>query len=682
MTKSELITPHHLTRKAVIYIRQSSPHQQISNQESVRLQYSLKQRAMDIGWQEKDIEVIDSDLGRSGAGTADREGFKEMLTKVTLGEVSIILAWEVTRLCRNCTDWYPLLDICGYKGCLIADVDGIYDPATPNGRMLLGLKGQLSEIELHTIRTRMTAGLENKAARGELVQHLPVGLVHDRDGNVHKHPDLEVQRRIELIFETFLRVGSANRVLRFFNENNLSLPRQDDNGKICWRKPTGPAILSTLKNPAYAGAFVRGKTQMVRCQSDPSKKYPKKLPIEQWRHLVKDQYPKYIDWNTYEKIQSKLEDNYADHDRNKNRGVAREGAILLHGIAYCGECGHKMVVQYKTGNYYLCNHLRHVYGVPVCQRIPGDPVDAVVVKAFFEAASPIELNAYEKALEKQRQIEEKIDKSHCQQLERLEYQANLAQRQYALADPANRLVTAELERRWEMALWELKQAQEEYDKRKEQRPTGSISPEIRELFTNIGQKLPEIWNTGLLCRAKKKELIRAIIDKVIMYRVDHDKVNVRIVWKGGENSSFQIPVKVGCFDRLSSAKEIGETIVSLFEQGKSDEEIAETLTKQGHRSPRKDFMLVSTVGIFRYKHGLIRNKSQSHPYHVNGYLTVAQLAKAIGVSNYWIYDRIHNGTIKIAKDAKTQIYLFPDNPNTIIKFKKLKSGKVQKLRFS
>jgi len=679
MNKSELITNRHLTRKAVIYIRQSTPQQQISNQESLRLQYALKQRALDFGWQEKEIEVIDSDLGRSGA-TANREGFKEMLAKVTLGEVGIILAWEVTRLSRNCTDWYPLLDICGYKGCLIADADGIYDPATPNGRMILGLKGQISELELHTIRTRMTAGLENKAARGDLVQHLPVGFVHQRDGKVYKNPDLEVQRRIELIFETFLKVGSANKVCHFFNENNLLLPRQDVDKKISWKIPSVPAILSTLKNPAYAGVFVRGKSQTVRCQSDPSKKSRKRLPIEQWRHVCKDKYPQYISWATYEKIQAKLRDNYTEYDRNKTRGVARGGANLLHGIAYCGKCGHKMVVQYKKGNQYLCNYFSQIYGVPMCERIPSDTVDAIVVKAFFEAASPIELNAYEKALEKQKQIEEKLDQAQRQKLQRLEYQTNLAQRQYDEADPSNRLVSAELEKRWETALWELKQAQEEYMKRKEKKDTTVLTPEMKDLFGNIGKKLPKIWNSDLLCRSKKKELLRALIEKVVMHRVGQDQVQIRIIWKGGEFSIFQTPVTVSAFYRLSSAKEMEETTILLSQQGKTDEEIAEHLTNLGHRSPKQDFVLISTIQTIRLKHGIMHT-SYSHSKHVDGYLTVSQTAKKIGVVRHWIYGRIHNGTIKINKEPKTGLYLFPDNPHTIKKMKKLQSGKVRKLYF-
>src|SRR5437660_2609713 len=255
MSRSELVSQMHLQCKALIYIRQSTPHQVLSNQESLRLQYALQQRAIDLGWRPEDIEIIDADLGMTGASAAHRVGFQEVVTKVTLGQVGMILSVDVTRLSRNCSDWYPLLDVCGYRGCLIADRDGIYDPGSPNGRLLLGLKGQLSELELHTIKARLTAGLLNKAERGALALPLPVGLVRDPLGRVVKDPDREVQDRLALIFATFLEVRSANRVLQYLNRNDLLLPRRDRFGDVAWKKPTVAAILETLKNPAYAGAF-------------------------------------------------------------------------------------------------------------------------------------------------------------------------------------------------------------------------------------------------------------------------------------------------------------------------------------------------------------------------------------------------------------------------------------------
>src|SRR2546427_9701619 len=293
MTTSELITLQHLHKKAVIYVRQSTLTQVMLNQESLRLQYALEQRAQSLGWRAEDIEVIDADLGLTGASAQHRTGFQELVTKVTLGQAGIILSSDVTRLSRNCSDWYPLLDVCGYRGCLIADQDGVYDPGSTNGRLLLGLKGQLSELELHTIRARMTAGLRNFAQRGELALSLPIGLVRNAIGKVHKDPNREIQDRLELVFSTFPRLRSASKVLQFLNAHDLGLPRRDRFGDVVWKKPTVAAILQILKNPAYAGAFVYGKTRSMR--KDPASPHTQevRLPMAEWKIRVNDVYPSY-----------------------------------------------------------------------------------------------------------------------------------------------------------------------------------------------------------------------------------------------------------------------------------------------------------------------------------------------------------------------------------------------------
>ena len=464
MSTSDLIKPFHLGRLAIIYIRQSSPHQALTNQESTRLQYALKQRALELGWHEDQIRIIDEDQGRTASTTEGRHGLKELVTLVTLEHVGIIFSTEVTRLSRNCSDWYPLLDICGYRNCLIADRDGIHDPSTIDGRLLLGLKGQISELELHTIRGRLTAGLLNKARRGELALTLPVGLIRDPLDRVVKHPDVEVQGRIALIFETFLRVRSATQVVRSFNDDGLLIPRKDDLGDIVWRRPTVPAICSTLENPAYAGAFVYGRTRSVLKAGSTHEHTQERLPMGEWKIRINDKYPAYIDWATFETIQAMLRDNCSEYDRNKTRGVPRPGKALLHGIVHCGECGHQMVVQYKPKTHYICNFLRQQYQVPVCQYLPADPIDDFVVRAFFEALSPAELDLYDEAAAAIRHEAETVDRARREQIDRLRYQARLAERQFTRADPENRLVAAELERRWEAALRELQQAEDSYQR--------------------------------------------------------------------------------------------------------------------------------------------------------------------------------------------------------------------------
>lgn len=683
MNTSELITAHHLRRKAIIYIRQSSPHQAISNQESLRLQYALHQRVLDLGWPAERVELIDSDLGTTAASAEHRAGFKEMLAQVTLGQVGIILSFDVTRLSRNGSDWYPLLDLCGYRGCLIADRDGVYDPGSANGRLLLGLKGQISELELHTIRARLTAGILNKAQRGELALVLPAGLERDASGVVHKDPNREVQDRVALVFATFLRVRSASQVLRVFNDQGLKLPRRNRFHEIVWRNPTVAAILAILKHPAYAGAFTYGRTRTVRTGPGPHQARQQPLDLEAWKIRVNDKYPSYISWATYETIRAMLKDNYAEYDRNKTRGVPRPGKALLHGLAYCGECGHKLVVQYKAGTRYLCNHLRQQYGVPVCQFIPADPIDDYVVQAFFAALSPLELDAYSRALAMQQHTDQALDAARRQQIERLRYQATLAERQFNHVDPANRLVAAELERRWEAALSELQQAENAYAKAP---PGGSspplLSPELQAAFTDLGRRLPELWPKDVLSQAQKKALLRCLIDKVVVHRSQRDHVHTRIVWKGGETTTQEVAIHVHCWAELTDGAELEQRILGLHHQGLDDDAIAAQLSVEGYRSPMNTTkVLPNTVKCLRLKHRLFINRSQSHPRRIPGYLTVPQIADAIGVTCYWLYDRIHKGTIAVTRHPTTGLYLFPDRPQTLRQFQQFKAGSRQQLHF-
>src|SRR3954467_1310985 len=681
--RSELITDRHLARCAVIYIRESRPNHGLTNQESLRLQYDLRRRALGLGWREEDVEIIDADLGLSGAAAVHREGFKDLIARVTLGQVGVVLSSEVTRLTRNCSDWYPLLDLCGYKDCLIADRDGVYDPGTANGRLLLGLKGTISEVELHTIRARLTTGLLNKAARGDLALILPAGLVREAGGVVVKNPDREVQARLDLIFATFLRVRSASKVLRALNERGLSIPRRGRFGDTVWRSPTVPAILAVLKNPAYAGAFVYGRSRSVRT-SLTARAAQKTLPREQWRVVVRDKYPAYVSWETFEKIQAMLHDNYAEYSRNKTRGVPREGAALLHGIIYCGACGHKMVVQYKSGSRYICNYLRQQHGVPVCQYIPTNPVDAEAVAAFFEALAPAELDAFVQARAVRCAADEAALNAQAQQVERLRYRAALAERQFDQVDPDNRLVAAELERRWEETLRDLRQA--EASLAAAGQDAGRVvpfvvGPDLQAAFAAVGRRLPDLWDQPALTTARKKALLRCLIDKVVIHRAARDTVAMRIVWRGGATSEATVPVTVGSLADLSRSRQVEADIIARARAGESDQTIAAALTAAGHRSPQRDSVLRSTVQAIRLRHGILHKPSQSHQRRIPGCLTVSQLPATLGVTKHWIYDRIHNGTIVITPDAHTGLYLFPDVPRTLSAFRKLKAGKLERLTF-
>jgi len=676
--RSELITSCHLDRKAVVYIRQSTPHQVISNQESLRLQYALRQRAREFGWHEADIDIIDADLGMSGAAATYRRGFKELVARVTLGEVGLILSIEVTRLARNCSDWYPLLDVCGHCGCLIADRDGIYDPGTPNGRLLLGLKGTISELELHTIRGRLTAGLLAKAERGELAQQLPAGLVRDPSGIVTKDPNQEVQERITLVFESFLSLRTAVQVTRALCARNLSLPRRDRHGEVYWKRPSIPAVTDMLKNPAYAGAFVYGRTRLR--SPNLSEGRPQKTPraMADWRIVVKDKYPAYVSWETFEKVQAILRDNRSDYLSLKGRGVPRDGAALLHGITWCGECGHKMVVRYKGGSQYVCNHLHQQHDVPVCQCLRAAPIDSQVAAAFLEAIAPAEIDALSRARRMRHRADEALRHAEEQQIQRLRYQASLAARQFNGVDPDNRLVAAELERRWETALVELKQAEEALDRRAKSSPQQhiGIDTRLRAKVVALGARLPAIWADPATPREHRKALLRCLIDKVVMRRSARDRAEVRIVWRGGATTELTVMMPVNALTALPRHAEMERRICELASAGIHDHEIARMLTAEGHRSPwRTDKVLPSTVQGVRLRYRIKAVRPRTRWPKIEGRLSVTELAARLRVPPKWIYTQLRRRSILTIYDPAGR-YLFPDDEAAMCSIRQLRAHSI------
>jgi DNA invertase Pin-like site-specific DNA recombinase len=677
MITCERVRPTHLERQAVVYVRQSSPHQVNSHHESRALQYALRQRALELGWRPQDVRVVDRDLGHSAASVQGRVGFQQLVADVALGKVGIILAYDATRLARNCTDWYSLLDTCGHRDCLLGDHQGVYDPASIDGRLLLGLKGQISEMELHTLRDRLNGGLLNKAKRGELALCLPVGLVRDAAGQVLKHPNREVQDRLSLVFELFLSRQSAAQVVRSLQEQHLSLPRRDRFGDAVWRAPTQAGVCSILKNPAYAGAFVYGRTRCVggHCAGHSRQA----VPEAQWRVCIPQKYPPYISWEAYHRIGAMLADNYARYRQNQTRGTPRHGAALLQGIAFCGECGHKMTTQYKRGTRYVCNHLRQQFQEPLCQVISAGPIDQNVVELFMNAFSTLELDLHAQVMDKlRRQHRQTLSAAH-QQLQRLRYQAHLAERQFNQSDPDNRLVTAELEKRWEQALAALQEAERATPP--PQPPPGALvlGPALRKTLEKVGQRLPQLWPQLTLPR--QKQLLRCLIDKVVLHRVRSDAVQARVVWKGGASSSAAVAVPVRTLQKLSQFNQMQQEALRLCARGHGDADVARRLTEAGFRSPSScRTVLPSTVREIRLRHGILLHPGHSHPRHVPGYLTVPALAKKLGVLSHWIYDRIHHGVIQVRKDNRSRTYLIPDNRKTLEQFRKLQSGKLQTLR--
>jgi DNA invertase Pin-like site-specific DNA recombinase len=683
MSTTPVAQPHHLSRKAVIYIRQSTGHQVLTNTESQQLQRAMREHARHLGWPDARIEVVETDLGRSAQSTDRRDGYKALLAEVALGQVGIVLRYESTRLSRNCTDWYPLLDLCAYNQCLIADRDGVYDAATPNGRLLLGMKGIVSEVELHTLRGRLIAGVQQKAQRGDLALALPAGLLRQDEGVVVKDPDRAVQHAIALVFQTFLERRAASQVVRLLREQGLRLPRRHRNCATVWRTPTVAAVISILRNPAYAGTFVYGKTR-TQVSLGGGRPQQRRLPPSEWKVIVHDRSPAYVTWESFERMQALLDDNYAAYAHNRRRGVPRQGAARLQGLVYCGSCGHKMAVQYKGGNEYLCNYLRSQTQAPVCQRLPADPVDQHVVTAFFEAMAPAELDLYDHALEQRRQQQIEVDRAQHYTLQRLEYEAEQARRRYEQVDPGYRLVAAELERRWEAALQALQEAQEHYT-RGRQAPEAevprAIPPALRQAFSTLGQALPTLWQQDTLSRAQRKALLRCLIDKVVLDRQTPDTIATRIVWRGGAVSELAVPCSVGTLRDLTGFAQMEAHILHLEAQGQSDEDIAESLTSKGFRSPQRPRVLASTVQTIRLRPGRRHRYRGPRPRHVPGCLSVSQLATALRVKAHWIYHLISRGRINVGRDEETGLYLFPDRPETLEAFRQLRDGHVSELRY-
>lgn len=674
----ELVQPSHLGRQAIVYVRQSTPHQVLTNQESLRLQYALRQRARDLGWREADVAVIDADLGVSAAGASHREGYKELVARVAAGEVGIILSADVTRLARNCTDWYPLLDVCGHRQCLIADRDGVYDPGTPNGRLLLGLKGTISEVELHTIRGRLTAGLLAKAGRGELAVTLPTGLARDPFGVVTKDPDLGVQARVSLVFSTFLRVRTAVGTMRELAAQGLALPRRNLHGDTVWRPPTLMAVIDILKNPAYAGAFVYGRTAMRHPRGTGA--LPSKVPRHpsEWRIVVRDKYPAYVDWETHERIQALLRENRAEYERRRTKGVPRDGSALLHGLVWCGECGHKARVQYKHRGAYVCNQARTQNNGPVCQRVPAGPVDDAVAAAFLEAVSPAEAEAWARARQGERKAGEALRRAHAQQVERLRYQASLAERQFNRVDPDNRLVAAELERRWEAALLELRHAEE--DMARNAAPRGGGAGPTPGVLVQLGPRVSEIWGDPTVGDARRKALLRCLVDKVVLRREAPGLATVRVVWRGGAVTELAVPLLATDVRALSSYPAMEGRLRSLVAEGLSDREVAGVLTAEGFRSPREASRVHrSTVATLRRRIGLAATRVATRWRVAPGKLSVTAMAARLGVPPNRLYGLLRRGKVRLGRDDATGRYLFPDRADVVSGLRQVLAGDLDRV---
>ncbi len=512
------VTAEHLKKTAYLYIRQSTLRQVFENTESTQRQYALRQRAVALGWPVERIEIIDCDQGQSGASTAEREGFHKLVAEVGLGKAGIVMGLEVSRLARNCADWHRLLEICALSATLILDEDGLYDPAHFNDRLLLGLKGTMSEAELHVLRARLRGGILSKAQRGELKMPLPIGLVYDPAQRVVLDPDKQLQSTLRHFFETFRRTGAAWATVQAFAKEGLKFPRhaQAGSGQLIWQPLHHSKALETLHNPRYAGAFCFGKS---RTWKDPQGRWHcVSLPREQWPILIKDAHAGYISWEEFEENQKRLKLNQQACALERQSGSPREGPALLQGLIICGKCGRRMTLCYhhrggRLSANYLCQKRSVEECHPVCQNTPGGVVDDALSALIVNSISPL---ALEVALNVQQQLQERLseaDRLRRQYVERAQYEAEQARNRYMRVDPNNRLVADTLEGLWNDKLRQLEQARQEYEKQR-QNAELTISQQQKTQILALAEDFPRLWKDPATSDRDRKRMARLILEDV------------------------------------------------------------------------------------------------------------------------------------------------------------------------
>ncbi|MDP9382281.1 MAG: recombinase family protein [Chloroflexota bacterium] len=664
---AEKINSHHLERRAYIYVRQSSPGQVRHKLESQHNQYALTERAMTLGWSPERIHVIDSDLGQSGQDP-NRPGFQELVSEVSLGRVGIVLAYEASRLARNNSDWYRLLDMATVVGTLIADTDGVYDPRSYNDRLLLGLRGIMSEAELHLLQLRLKAGRMRQIERGTYRQSLPTGLVRLEDGRVVKDPDQQIQRSIELVLERFSTLGTCQQVLRSLREDGLLLPRRQvaglHAGELLWKRPSEAAVYDIVCNAAYAGAFVYGRKGTDH-DGPGGKAHHARRPVEEWTAIHHGVYPAYISWEQYMANRAKLADNASAFDRQA-RGATRQGDALLAGLAVCGRCGHQMRVAYKSHHRYVCNALNETHREPMCLSLDGMSVDSAVVEAFFEAMEPAELDLLDEVLAAQGADHQRLAQQYTDEVRRAEYEARLAERQYRKVDPENRLVAGELERRWELALRALEKAREVADQFAQSQLPTQLDPELRAQLRDVGKRLPALWVSGKLKLAHKKELLRSLIQRVILRRPIPSEIEIRVVWISGAYSQLSVHPPLHRGSDLHNYDELVERVLELSGQGYHDAQIVRILTAEDFRSARLAHVPIQLLEKIRKQHGQRSlNARFRHEEKIDGYWTVHGLSRELGVSGTWLRRRITEGKLPAVRHPLTGCYLIESDESLL-----------------
>jgi DNA invertase Pin-like site-specific DNA recombinase/predicted DNA-binding transcriptional regulator AlpA len=653
MTDLSKIKSSHTQRAAYVYIRQSTPGQVEHNRESTARQYALADRACQLGWSKEQVVIVDQDLGLSGSSIDKRSGFARLTSEVALAHVGIVLGLEVSRLARNNADWYRLLELCGITDTLIGDNDGVYHPALFNDRLLLGLKGTMSEAELHIIRARLDGGIRNKAARGELRRGLPVGLVWgEQDGEVLFHPDEAVTGAIRTVFERFAEFGSARRVWLWFRSEGLSFPLQTTSagmlGPIRWVAPTYHALHQILINPVYAGAYTYGKTKSERYVDEQGavRKRIRHLPMDQWAVLIPDHHPGYIDWATFQANQARLDSNTRPQPHQAG-GAVREGSALLQGLATCGHCGRRLHVHYRGRNSapgYHCAGKDLVNGRGVyCLNVGGTVIEQAVADAFLTAITPAAIDATRLSVE---QLQANHDAALSQwrlEVERARYEAEKAERRYRTVEPENRLVARGLETEWEKRLRELAAAETELRRREQQRPS-SLGPAQLQTLQRLGSDLRQVWTATTTTDRDRKELLRTLLEEVIFHlKRAEGQAHLTLRWRGGAITTLDVPVPK--FKPMGPRTD--EDTISLLRRLAAlypDEVIAGILNRQGRKTAIGERFTANQVGSLRRYRNIPRFQPPAEP-PTGELVSIRKAAQILGMNTSSIHRWLADGFI-------------------------------------
>jgi len=647
---SAQISEHHLRRPAYIDVRQSTMGQVRQHQQSTERQYALREKALALGWSGEAIRILDRDLGQSGAHSHNREDFKTLVAEVSMDRVGAVFALEVSRLARSNLDWQRLLELCALTRTLVIDDDGCYDPADFNDGLLLGLKGTMAQAELHFLRARLLGGKRNKAAKGELHFPLPVGLCYDAEGRTVLDPDAEVRGAVELVFRLFRETGSAYAVVQRFAKAGLRFPKRSYggvwDGKLVWGRLSHERVLGILRNPAYAGAYVFGRYQYRRIPAPDGQIHTKvaEVPREEWRVHLPDHHEGYTEWDEYLANQECLARNRTCTERTVLSGPAREGLALLQGLLLCGRCGRRVSVRYQGngGIYptYLCNwRRREALDTRDCLCVRCDHLDEAVAEQVLAALQPDELQLALAALEELQARDAALGRQWQMRLERAEYEAQLAERRYEEVDPANRLVAATLEQRWNEALqrlWQL-QGQLEQAQREQARVA---TPEQKEQVLALARDFPRLWYAPTTAAQDRKRMLRLLIKDITVEKRAPKQLLLHIRWQGGACSDVPVDLPPNIADRIRYPAELVEQIRALA-QTRNDTQIAKRLNQDAQLSPKGKAFTASMIQWVRYKH-----KIAAPPRKHTHELTVDQVMEKFGVSRHVVYYWIERGHLQ------------------------------------